>query len=296
MPNDPARWRAELRQARKGLGLSRRVLAEKTSISFEAIRGYESGRRNATRRRLETLITALKIPNATANIMRESAGFAPKNFLFDLELDRKFFYTLDELPGAVEDTPWPQFVMNDAFEVVAANSWICAVWDIDFAEERRKRTAAQMNVLSVASDHHFADRLKNWDEIIAMFVSIFKAPSPTRYSLDDPTPYFGEVINEFLSGDPSFLARLLAIWEVTEPRKPKVRSSYPVVWEHPECGVMRFRAIITNASYPDALSFNDWIPFDAETWQVLAAVKARYVAANDKRAPRRISFSDDARA
>jgi transcriptional regulator with XRE-family HTH domain len=283
MRSEGDRWRTELRDARKRLGISQRVLAEQTGISFEAIRGYESGRRNATRDRLEALIAALKIPNATANIMRESAGFATVNFLFAGEHPRDFFYSLEELPAAVEETPWPQFVVNDAFEIVCANAWICAVWDVDFAEEQRTRTRAQMNVLSVASDHRFADRLKNWDEMIAMFVSIFKAPSPTSYSLDAPSPYFNEVISQFLNGDPVFLARLLEIWKETKPRKPKVRSSYPIVWEHPEFGVMRFRGVITNASYPDALSFNDWIPLDAETWQVLTKARARHDSASSER-------------
>ena len=271
------RWRAALRDARKRLGITQRALAAQTGISSEAIRGYESGRRKAPRDRLERLITALKIPNADANVIRQSAGYATVNFLFEGEQYQDFFYTLEELPAAVEETPWPQFVVNDAFEVVAANSSICAVWDIDFAEERRTRTRAQMNVLSVASDHHFADRLKNWDEVIAMFVSIFKAPSPTSYSLDAPTPYFNEVITQFLNGDPVFLARLFKIWSETEPRKAKVRSSYPIVWEHLEFGLMRFRSIITNASYPDALSFNDWIPLDAETWSILNRLKAAKV-------------------
>jgi transcriptional regulator with XRE-family HTH domain len=245
------RWRSELRDARKRLGVTQRALAAQTGISFEAIRGYESGRRRAPRDRLDQLIEALKIPNADANAIRESAGYAPVNFLF-----------------AGEDTPWPQFVVNDAFEVVAANSRICAVWDIDFAEEQRKRTRAQMNVLSVASDHHFVERLKDWDELIAMFVSICKAPSPTSYSLDAPTPYFNEVIAQFLNGDPVFLARLFKINE-TPPRKAKVRSSYKVEWEQREAGLMRFHCIITNASYPDALSFNDWVPIDADTWHAL---------------------------
>ena len=34
---------------------------------------------------------------------------------------------------------------------------------------------AQMNVLSVASDNHFADRVENWEEVIGMMVSIAKA-------------------------------------------------------------------------------------------------------------------------
>jgi transcriptional regulator with XRE-family HTH domain len=275
LEHDDGRWRAELRAARKSLGLTQRVLAEEVGISRAAIRAYEGGRRNISPATLETLIHALKIPNATANIMRESAGFASKDFLFKGEYERDFFFSLEELPAAVEETPWPQFVVNDAFEVVAANAWICAVWDIDFESEVHARTPAQRNLLAVASHNRFADRLKNWDEIIAMFVSIFKSPSPTSYSLDEPTPYFNEVINEFLGGDPAFLARLLDIWKVTEPRKPKVRSSYTVVWDDPRCGEMRFRGIITNASYADALSFNDWIPLDAATWTALSTLASR---------------------
>lgn len=269
-------WREDLRDARKQVGLSQRALAEGSGLSYEAVRGYESGKRNASRGVLETLIAALKIPTVIANGMRESAGFAPVNFQFTGERDRNFYYTLEELPAAVEETPWPQFVVNDAFEVVAANVWVAALWDIDWEHEKAVRSRAQLNLLSVASDHHFADRLKNWDEIIGMFVSVFKAPHPTSYSLDTPTPYFNEVIAQFLNGDPVFLARLLKIWSTTEARDSKVRSSYPILWEDPEFGVMRLRGIVTNASYPDALSFNDWIPVDAETWQALTRVKARH--------------------
>jgi|CXWL01.1.fsa_nt_gi transcriptional regulator with XRE-family HTH domain len=268
-------WRAELRDTRKRLGLTQRALAEHAGVSWATLRAYENGHRSASRERLEALIAALKVPNATANAMRESAGFVPVNFLFAGDHNRNFFYTLEELPAAVKETPWPQFVVNDAFEVVEANAWVAAIWGIDWQHEKSARSRAQLNLLSVASDHHFADRLKNWDEIIGMFVSVFKAPAPTAYSLDEPTPYFNEVIAEFLNGDPVFLARLLNIWAATEPRDSKVRSSYPILWEDPEFGVMRLRGIMTNASYPDALTFNDWIPVDAETWQVLTKVKAR---------------------
>lgn len=267
-------WREYLRDARKRLGLSQRALAESTGVSLETVRGYESGKRNASRVGLESLIAALKIPNVIANEMRESAGFAP--VMFQFAGDEHFSYRLDELPAAVEETPWPQFVVNDAFEVVAANAWVSAVWDIDFAHELSVRSRPQMNLLSVASDHHFADRLKNWDEVVAMFVSVFKAPYPTSYSLDAPTPYFNEVIAQFLNGDPAFLARLLKIWAEAEPRKSKVRWSYPIVWEDPEFGVMRLHGIVTNASFADALAFNDWIPLDAESWQVLTKVKTRH--------------------
>ena len=244
-------------------------------MSPHVIKAYETGLRNAPRDRLEALIAALDIPNAAANEMRESAGFTEVNFLFAGDRGRNFFFTLEELPAEVERTPWPQFVVNDALEVVAANDWVTAVWDIDWASEDASRTRAQRNLLALVSEHRFAERLRNWEEILAIFVSIFKAPAPTSFSIDAPTPYFNEVIEEFLRGEPAFLARLLEIWAVAEPTESKVRSSYPVVWEDPEFGVMRFCGIVTNASYVDALSFNDWIPFDAATWDVLVQVKSR---------------------
>jgi len=36
---------------------------------------------------------------------------------------------------------------------------------------------------------------------------------------------------------------------------------------------MRFLAMVSTASEPDGLAFNDWIPVDASSWEVLAMVK-----------------------
>lgn len=269
-----ADWREMLRAARKALKRDQTEVARAVGISPETLRSYELGRRVPRREQLEALLLALKVPNDAANAIRDALGYA--SVMFQFERNHDFFFKIDELPGVVEQTPWPQFVVNDAFEIVAANQWIAAVWNVDYEFEFNSRTRAQRNLLSVAGDARFADRLKNWDEIVAMFASIFKSPYPTSFSLDAPTPYFNEVLSEFLKGDPAFLKKLMDIWAVTEPRTSKVRSAYRVVWDDEEFGEMRFRGIITNASYPDALSFNDWIPLDAETWQVLTRVKARH--------------------
>lgn len=272
--DNPTDWRHLLRAARKALKLDQAEVARAVGVSPETLRSYELGRRVPRREHLEALLLALKIPNDTANAIRDALGYA--SVLFQFERNRDFFFKLEELPAVVEDTPWPQFVVNDAFEICAANSWMAAVWDIDYEFEYNSRTRVQRNLLSVTGDARFADRLKNWDEIVAMFASIFKSPYPTSFELEAPTPYFNEVIAEFVKGDPVLIKRLLDIWAVTEPRTSKVRSSYPIIWEDTDFGEMRFRGVITNASYPDALSFNDWIPLDAETWQVLTRVKARH--------------------
>jgi hypothetical protein len=103
----------------------------------------------------------------------------------------------------------------------------------------------------------------------------FQRPTGEPCSLDEPDPYFSEVLQEFAGGDPAFLARLVQIWMATPGRDAKVRWSYHVVWRDEEFGEMRFRSIVGTASEPGGLSFNDWQPLDAATWNVLERVKAR---------------------
>lgn len=74
----------------------------------------------------------------------------------------------------VETVPWPQFVVGDAVEVLAANEAAQAVWDVDLEYERSRRTRAQMNTLSVASDRHFADRVVNWEEVVGILAGVHK--------------------------------------------------------------------------------------------------------------------------
>jgi transcriptional regulator with XRE-family HTH domain len=250
-------------------------LATRVGLSAETVRGYETRQSRPSRQRFEALIETLKIPNALANEMRESAGFAPKHVVFNGEHDLHFYYEREEFDAAVETVPWPEFVVDDALEVVAANTAVQAIWGINFEEERRKRSRAQLNLLSVASDRHFADRVKNWEECVGVLISMMKANRPEPVSFDNPDPYFAQVLNEFLSGDPAFLARLIDVWTKTEARDSKVRWTYPVVWEDPHHGALRFLATVSLANAEHATFFNDWIPVDAASWNALEQIKRR---------------------
>ena len=55
----------------------------------------------------------------------------------------------------------------------------------------------------------------------------------------------------------------------------RLRWHYPVVWHDPEAGRMRFDCVVSSANERDGWSFNDWIPIDAESWQALAAIRAK---------------------
>jgi hypothetical protein len=82
-------------------------------------------------------------------------------------------------------------------------------------------------------------------------------------------------MHEFSIGDPAFLSRMLEIWNKTDGRESRCHWTYTVTWRDAGCGDMRFLAMVSTASEPDALAFNDWIPVDAESWRVLEAVKGR---------------------
>ncbi len=268
-------WRAMMRAARRRMGFSLPEVAERAGLSYEAVRAYENGRRRPTREHLVRVLGAMQATQADVNEMLVGAGFAPELTLFPEDQYPSYYFALHELDAAVETVPWPQFVVNDTLEVIAANSAIEAVWDVDFEVERRWRTRAQLNVLSVASDHHFADRVANWDEVIGFMCAIYKGAAWGGESIENPGPVFNDVLAEFAKADQAFLNPLLAAWAAAQPLPTKARQQYHVTWVDGEFGDMRFLAQITTCSEPDGFAFNDWHPVDADTWAVLERVKAR---------------------
>lgn len=271
-------WRKHLRASRRALKVNLKDLARATGLSYDTLRDYESGRRNPTRDNLIRVLHAIQIPSLESNEILNAAGFAGQRTRFPEDEFPSYYFTRNELDTAVERVPWPEFVVGDYIEVVAANSAAQAIWGIDFAHEKSVRTRAQMNLLSVASDHHFADRVGNWDEMIGTLASVFKGPGRPE-SIDNPSPYFSEVLAEFAKGDPVFLATLAKAWAEADPWPPRVRQHYNVFWVDPDFGEMRFHALLNTCSEPDALAFNDWHPLDADTWRVLEKVKAREAGA-----------------
>jgi transcriptional regulator with XRE-family HTH domain len=269
------RWRRTIQEYRERLGLSRAELARRASLSGETVRAYEDGRRHPTVESLKALLDALSVPTAEARAALEDAGLVVPATLFPLHEHPNYYFSLDELPDAVELVPWPEFVLNENLEVVAANTAVQRLWGIDYEEERARRAPAQMSLLSVANDRRFTEHVLNWEECVATIASVFKSHPRHGATLDEPTPYLEAVLAEVLDGDPQFLRRLGAAWEAAPPREAKCRWQYRVAWREEGVGDMRFLCLVTTASEPDALGFNDWIPTDAETWTALEAVKRR---------------------
>ena len=155
-------WRAALRQARRGAGISMKAVAQRSGLSYETIRGYENGRRTPTRESLLKVLVELGITAADANAIVEQAGFAPERSLYPPHEFPAYYYRVEELQRVVEKRPWPTFVTNDAMRVVSANRAVQALWGINFAREKRRQSSDQLSLFRIGGDYRFVDRVTNW--------------------------------------------------------------------------------------------------------------------------------------
>lgn len=259
-------WSQALRSARKSLNVSRTSISEQSGIPAATIRSYEDGARHPTREHLLGLLDALRITRIERDEILVKAGFAPDGYYLGPAVAPGYMFTQEEAETYISKMAWPVFFVDDALQVMAANAVAQRLWGIDLL--RDFPNPYDRNIMSVATLPKFADRVLNWEEMLQVGISIFKGHHLGSESLDAPSPSFGAILERFLSGDPQRVGRLVTLWQQTEPRSPKVRWEYPVVWKEGD-DILRFLAVVTTANEPKGLSFNDWIPLDAETWAAL---------------------------
>ena len=270
-------WRARLRHEREQLGLTQAELGTAAGLSPEAIRKYESGARTPNREHLHAILGALQVPQVRARGILGEAGFSAAERLFPIDAHPDYFYTLEEASAEIERTPWPQFVVDNVMEIAAANRAASLLWGVDLAAELAGRTRSQLHFLALMAEPLFASRIANFEECLAMAVGVLKGVPDGGAAIDAPGPWAEQVLGHFAANHPGALASLLHVWERTPPRPPKSRWTYRIVWREPE-GEMRFEAVVSTASEPDGLSFNDWMPADAESHAVLERVLAARAA------------------
>lgn len=267
-----ASWRNVLRLERQRLGLTQARVAELAGVSPETIRKYENGGRTPSRRTLIRIVEALDLSQTQRRAVLRGTGFASEDTLFAPETHPDYYFTVVELRSFVEMVPWPQFVVNNLAEIVAANQSAQGLWGIDFEDELARRSRAQLNLLSIAAERRFSQRIANWEALVGTLISVLKAVPQSAESLTGAGTLFQEVLGAFAANDPVAIPRLVSLWEKTPPRTAKVRWTYPVTWREPAVGDLRFLALVSTASEPDGLAFNDWVPLDASTWDRLSAI------------------------
>lgn len=262
-------WRTGLREQRERIGLDRKALAALAGVSAETIKSYEHGRRAPSRLHLVAVLDAMKVERGLRGELLVAAGFASD--ALDLGAEYVTMRTRDEIVAEVEHYRWPSFISNDAMEVVGANAAAQRLWGVDMRVEFTD--SIDRNLLSLASNPRFADHCQNWDAIITEMISIFKGHHQGPELLEHPSPYFAAVLDRFLKGDPGYVARFLRLWGSVEPAIGRRRWSYDVDWHVPSAGDVRMQCFVSNAHEQLALSFNDWIPIDAESWNTLDCIQ-----------------------
>ena len=241
-------------------------------MSPETIRKYEAGGRTPARTTLVRLVAELQLSAVQVRAILRGAGFAAADTMFPADVYPDYYFSVAELRSYVEGVPWPQFVTNDLAQVVAANRAAQALWEVDFAAELARRSEARLSLLSVAAERHFSERVVNWAACLTVLAGIFKGRPRDAIALEDPGAFVSEVLTAYAENDPAAIPQLLRAWEATPPAAGKARWSYPLTWREPGIGDIAFLSLVSIASEPDALSFNDWIPFDAASHSRLAQV------------------------
>ncbi|HYM16117.1 MAG TPA: helix-turn-helix domain-containing protein [Dehalococcoidia bacterium] len=262
-----AEWFDMLAKTRQRLALTQAQLAARAHISAPSLKSYESGRRHPSRPYLTAILDALKVDRMERNRILGAAGYATDSFELGPWPDSRFMFSTEEATAFIELHRWPAFLTNEMMEVVGANAVAQRLWGVDL--DREFLDVADRNLLAVASDPRFADRCANLPEILDVMAAILKGHHRGPEAIENPSPHFASVLQRFLAGDPKYIQPFLKAWQEAEPRTPKIRWEYPVVWSDPLIGKLRFTGIVNPASEPDGLAFNDWIPLDAATWSAV---------------------------
>jgi DNA-binding XRE family transcriptional regulator len=273
--SDSQDWRARLRQARRRLELTQDGLAQKAGVSKDTVRAYETGRRfPEDRDHLVRVLEAVELSRLESNTILEELGFAPIRDL-GIPADHATWSGLIDAQRLVDECPWPSFAVNDLVEVVVGNAALQALFGVDFSREYMDPPSRSL--LALASTPRFADHIENWDEAVGILVAVWKGHFTRAVSLDDPTPHLSKILDSVAGGDTAYLLRVLKIWEDIELIPPVRRWFYPIVWRDEELGLLRFQGMVHTGDDPETMiSFNDWVPSDADSWSKLDAIKARH--------------------
>ncbi len=262
-------WRAALREHRKARGFTQTRLAREASLSLSALKQYETGQRHPSAEALDAIIAALGLTAEQSSAIRAGAGFAP-------DMKRIFYqrlgpYELHDLEEQANRYQWPVFVANIAADILVANKRFFRVLGSEL-EQLFRSDATQRNLLGVASDPRFANRVRNWDESMRFFIGLIKGEERWQHNLERPLPMLEGPLRHFLEGDPELIRRMLSLYEGAPPLRNTARIESRFVWALEDGREIAFKSLIHVADLYQELSWHDWIPETAADLAILESV------------------------
>lgn len=265
-------WSARLHQVRRSTGVSRNALGYFSGISPQTIKSYELGLRHPSRELLTSLLDALKTDRIVRDEILQGAGFAPDGAALRPG-PAGYMFTLEEALADIEARPWPVCVLTELMEVLGANGHLQRVWDVELSTEFTG--PFERNLMTVVTTPHFADRIVNWEEVVYAGISAWKGHHRGPEEMNAPaSAYFMAVMQRVLTGDPAYVQRLIGMWDGVPPVNPKVRWRFPVVWDRPPVGELRFEVVLNPASEHEGIYFQEWHPLGSGTWEKLEQLAA----------------------
>lgn len=262
-------WSAALKRWRSNASLTQAQIAARSGLSVAAVRSYESGARHPSSGALQILIDAIGIPREEANRILVGAGYAVDMYsVYNWGLEHA---SLESLIAEADSLPWPAHVTNQSFDVVHANRTFQRIMEVDLDYEYTEHGAR--NLISNAVDPWFASRVANWDEAIGFMAGLAKAdPRWQSDGMERPAPWLQGPAQRLLQGDPEWVQRFFRVWAAAEPIPHRLRQRFRIQWLYQGKRLMNFTGILALANIADELHWNEWIPADAESWQVLTEI------------------------
>jgi transcriptional regulator with XRE-family HTH domain len=251
------------------MGLSQIEAAARAGLSASSFKAYEGGRRNPSRPRLIAILDALDVNQTDRNAILFAAGFAIEpNRVLPEPSTRNM--PLSRAAEEIHRYRWPAFVVNERMEIVDANAAGRRLWRLDPTAPGAAHV--ERNALALATDPEVASHVVNWDEAVSTLIAAWKASFGDE-DLDQPSGYFAQMLDRLTSGDPALVERTMSLWERTPAAYPAdYRAAYPVIWDEPPFGQMRFQCFAWAVNTIDGVDIDDWIPADADSWLVLERV------------------------
>ena len=187
-------WRTLLRHERRQLHVTQDRLARAVHLSPETIRKYENGQRTPTRDSLVRILEILQVPAARGREILSSAGFAVPARMLPAEQHADYFFTADEAHVEIERTPWPQFVVTRAMDIVAVNRAARLLWGVDV--ERSSRRPPQLHLLALLAEPQFASRVVNFEECLRIVIGLIEGNLFRATTTDDSNLWVDAVFGQ----------------------------------------------------------------------------------------------------
>jgi transcriptional regulator with XRE-family HTH domain len=267
------RWNDALRHLRRAAGLTQAELAKRIGLSEPALSLYERGRRIPARETVVRLAEELNLGRRATNDLLDALGFEPLPLgaVAEMEARRP---PLDALQRAIAAYPWPCLINNEPMELVCWNEAAVRVAELDFATAFPQ--PYQRHLMRISAHPNFCDadpsrrRVVNWDEIVAVLISLMKAAGRDISELAAETPYYQKLIQDVARDHPQAFNEIFRLWMLTPPLREMVRVTFPATWRLHDGTLLRFHTVVSVWSEFDGAWAIDWFPADGATWAWLA--------------------------